>query len=192
MISFKIFDYLSIVPGVRYQNLTTEYTAMRGLLVPGGLQGGDTTIAHSHGFWLPMVHVRYSPLEWMQIHFAYTNTLNYPDYSSITPRYLIGSGFIDYNNHHLKPATSENLDLVVSVHSNEIGLLSLDGFRKRIKDLVFFSHTYETDLSKYPDLPQGGTQLYEFNTYINNPILIDLWGIEAEWQTHFWYLPKPF
>ncbi len=21
---------------------------------------------------------------------------------------------------------------------------------------------------------------------------IDLWGIETEWQTHFWYLPKPF
>ena len=192
MVSFNIFDYLSIIPGVRYQNLTTSYEAMRGMIVPGGLQGHDTTISHSHGFWLPMVHLRYRPLEWMQLHFAYTNTLNYPDYSTITPRYLIGTGFINYNNHNLKPATSENLDLVVSFHSNELGLVSVNGFRKRIKDLVFYSHTYETDLSKYPDLPQGGSQLYEFNTYINNPIVIDLWGIEGEWQTHFWYLPEPF
>jgi hypothetical protein len=138
------------------------------------------------------VHARYRPLDWLQLHFAYTKTLNYPDYSMLTPRYLISVGVIDYNNHALKPATSENLDLVVSFHSNDIGLLSLDGFKKRIKDLVFFSHTYVTNLNEYPDLPQGGQQLYTFNTYINNPRPIDLYGIEAEWQSHFWYLPKPF
>ena len=192
MVALNFGSQITLTPGVRYQNLTTSYEAMRGLLVPGGIQGGDTTISHSHGFWLPMVHLRYTPLEWLQVHFAYTNTLNYPDYSAITPRYLIGTGFIDYNNHNLKPATSENFDLVVSVHSNEVGLLSLDGFKKRIKDLVFYSHTYLSDLSKYPDLPQGGTQLYEFNTYINNPIPIDLYGLEAEWQTNFWYLPELF
>ena len=116
---------------------------MRGMLVPGGkIQGGDTTIEHSHGFFLPMLHARYRPFEWLQFHFAYTKTLNYPDYSILTPRYLISTGVIDYNNHAIKPATSENLDLVVSFISNEIGLLSFNGFKKQIKDLVFFSHTY--------------------------------------------------
>ncbi len=193
MIAFNIGDQLSILPGVRYQNLTTSYSAMRGVIVPGNrLQGGDTTLGLAHGFWLPMVHLRYLPLEWLQLHFAYTNTLNYPDYSAITPRYLIGTGYITYNNWRLKPATSENFDLVAAVHSNEIGLFSIDGFKKRIKDLIFFSKTYLTDLSPYPDLPQGGKQLYEFNTYINNPNPIDVYGLETEWQTHFWYLPGPF
>jgi hypothetical protein len=76
--------------------------------------------------------------------------------------------------------------------TNEIGLLSFNGFKKNIKDLVFFSHTYTTDLSKYPELPQGSGNLWAVNTYINNPNVIDLYGIETEWQTHFWYLPKPF
>jgi TonB-dependent receptor len=193
MVTVNIGDDISLLPGVRYQNLTTTYTAARGIVVPGNiLQGGDTTITHAHGYWLPMVHLRYQPTDWAQIHFAYTKTLNYPDHSVLTPRYLISTGYIDYNNHALRPATSENLDLVVSFHSNEIGLLSFDGFKKRIKDLVFFSHTYVSDLSKYPDLPQGGNALYTFNTYINNSIPIDLYGIEAEWQTHFWYLPSPF
>ncbi len=190
-----VLDYgptISLIPGFRYQNLATKYTAMRGMLVPGGIEGGDTTIEHSNGFFLPMVHARYRPYEWMQIHFAYTKTLNYPDYSALTPRYLISNGNIDYNNHALKPATSENLDLVVSFLSNEIGLLSFNGFKKRIKDLVFFSQTYTSDLSKWPELPQTGNQLYNLNTYVNNPNNIDLWGIETEWQTHFWYLPKPF
>jgi TonB-dependent receptor len=190
MISLDWGPTISVIPGFRYQNLETKYTAPHGTVVPGGLQGGDTTVDHTHGFFLPMVHARYRPFEWMQLHFAYTQTLNYPDYGAITPRYLVSQGVIDYNNPSLKPALSENLDLVLSFVSNEIGLLSFDGFKKKIKDLVFFSHTYETNLSKYPELPQGN-QLWTFNTYINNPRAIDLYGIEVEWQTHFWYLPKP-
>jgi TonB-dependent receptor len=192
MISLDYGPTFSLIPGFRYQNLATQYTATRGTVVPGGLQGGDTTVSHSNGFFLPMVHVRYRPFEWMQIRFAYTQTLNYPDYSTLTPRYLVSQGVIDYNNHSVKPAVSENMDLVVSFVNNEIGLLSLNGFKKRIKDLIFFTHTYMTDLSKYPELPQGSGNLWAVNTYINNPNVIDLYGIETEWQTHFWYLPKPF
>jgi len=192
MMTLNLGDQISILPGVRYQNLTTTYKAMRGILVPGGIQGGDTTVTQVHGYWLPMVHLRYKPLEWLQIHFAYTNTLNYPDYSTITPRYLVGTGFISYNNWRIKPATSENFDLVAAFHSNEIGLFTVNGFKKRIKDLIFFSKRYITDLSGYPDLPPIHGLLYEFNTYINNPAPIDLYGIETEWQTHFWYLPQPF
>jgi hypothetical protein len=138
-----------------------------------------------------MVHVRYSPLDWIQLHFAYTNTLNYPDYSTLTPRYLVGTSYISYNNWRIRPAQSENFDLVVALHTNEIGLLSVNGFKKRIKDLVFFDRRYMTDLSAYPDLPQKTGLVYEFNTYFNNPVPADVYGIETEWQTHFWYLPGP-
>jgi TonB-dependent receptor len=192
MFTLKIGNEITIVPGVRYQNLTTEYTAVRGEVVPGGIQGGEATETQSHGYWLPMVHLRYEPLDWLQIHFAYTNTLNYPDYSTITPRYLIGQGFIAYNNYRLKPARSENFDLVASIYSNEIGLVSINGFKKTIQDLIFATRTYTSDFSAYPDLPQKTNQLYQFDTYINNPIDIDVYGIESDWQTRFWYLPDPF
>jgi TonB-dependent receptor len=192
MVTLTLGDHLSLLPGVRYQNLTTTYSATRGVMLPGDkFQGGDTTVTQTHGYWLPMVHLRYSPLDWLQLHVAYTNTLNYPDHSAITPRYLIGNGFITYNNHRLKPATSENFDVVLTLHSNTIGLLTIDGFRKRVRDLIFFSKQYVTDLSPYPDLPPIGGSLYEFNTYINNPFTVDVYGVETEWQTHFWYLPRP-
>ncbi len=183
---------ISLIPGVRYQDLTTRYTGWRILETTNSYQGGPATVQHSHGYYLPMVHARYRPLEWLQLHFAYTQTLNYPDYSILTPRYIVSPGSADYNNHAINPARSENLDLVVSFVSNEIGLLSFNGFKKKIKDLIFFTHTYTADLSKWPELPQGGSQLYGLNTYINSPIPIDLYGLETEWQTHFWYLPKPF
>ncbi len=91
----------------------------------------------------------------MQVHFAYTHTLNYPDYNAIVPRYEISTNSISYNNYNLKPATSENYDLVLSFYNNELGLFTIDGFKKRIENLIFASTTYMTDLSAYPELPQN-------------------------------------
>ncbi len=191
MATFGLGENISILPGVRYQNLTTSYFAYRDERIPGKYDISDTTVTRPNGYWLPMIHAIYKPIDWLQVHFAYTNTLNYADYNAIVPRYDVTSDAIAYNNYNLKPSTSENYDLVFSIYNNEIGLLTFDGFKKRIKDLIFESKTYTTDLSKYPDLPQNRKQLYEFNTYINNPIPIDLLGIETDWQTHFWYLPDP-
>ncbi|MCB0743844.1 MAG: TonB-dependent receptor, partial [Ignavibacteriae bacterium] len=191
MVTFNIGDLVTVVPGFRYQNLTTSYFANRGEQIPGGFQFKDTTVTRPNGYWLPMFHLRYKPLSWLQIHFAYTNTLNYPDYNAIIPRYDIGTASISYNNYLLKPATSENFDLVFSFYNNEIGLFTINGFKKRIENLIFPTKTYLTDLSGYPDLPQNRTQLFEFNTFINNPNPIDVIGLETDWQTHFWYLPEP-
>ncbi len=155
-----------------------------------GIQGKDTTVTVPHGLWLPMVHVRYEPTEWLQLRAAYTNTLVYSDYSTLSPRYMISmAGVITYNNFAIKPATSENIDLVVALHSNEIGLLSFNGFRKRISGLVFFSTRFLTDLKEFPDLPQYPGSLSQLSTYVNNKIPVDLYGLETEWQTTFWYLP---
>jgi outer membrane receptor protein involved in Fe transport len=188
-------DLLTLLPGVRYQNLTTTYSGNRvELTYPRNYSYNTATKTEAHGYWLPMVHLIYKPFSWLQVHFAYTNTLNYPSYSVIVPSYTIDDlgTYINYNNFTLKPATSENYDLVFSFYNNEIGLLTLDGFKKRIKNLVFSNQTFVTDLSAYPDMPQDRNQLYTLNTYINNPYPIDVWGIETEWQTHFWYLPEPF
>jgi TonB-dependent receptor len=190
MVSLSLGDNLSIVPGARYQNLTTHYTGFRGKEVVRGIQGKDTTVTVPHGLWLPMVHVRYEPTEWLQLRAAYTNTLVYSDYSTLSPRYMISmAGVITYNNFAIKPATSENIDLVVALHSNEIGLLSFNGFRKRISGLVFFSTRFLTDLKEFPDLPQYSGSLSQLSTYINSKIPVDLYGLETEWQTTFWYLP---
>jgi TonB-dependent receptor len=190
MATLSLGDKLTLVPGVRYQNLTTHYTGFRGMEVPYGVQGKDTTVTVPHGLWLPFVHVKYQPTEWLQLRAAYTNTLVYSDYSSLSPSYMISTtGVFTYNNFAIKPATSENFDLVVALHSNEIGLLSFNGFLKRIRGLVFFSTRFLTDLSEFPDLPQTSAEIYQFSTYINNKIPVDLYGLETEWQTNFWYLP---
>ena len=199
MLTMNIGERITLLPGVRFQNLRTSYTGNRGVQLPdagGGIafNARDTTATNSQGFLLPMVHARYKPLQWLQIHFAYTKTLNYPDYSAIVPRYDISLATIIYNNYSLRTASSENIDLAVSIYGNAVGLFTINAFRKRIEDLIFPSTTFLSNLSAYPDLPQdgqGNRQLYNFSTFINNPNPTDVRGIEIDWQTHPWYLPNP-
>lgn len=193
MATFNIGQMFVVLPGVRYQNLETTYTGHRARQTSGNPQWSTVEKTESHGFILPMLHLRIKPLDWLQIHFAYTNTLNYPDYNTIIPRYYVGSNYIIYNNYELKPAKSENFDVILSMYSNEIGLFSIGGYKKTINDLIFTTKTYPSDFDDYPELKDDvdENQSYTLHTYVNNPHAIDVWGIETEWQTSFWYLPEP-
>ncbi|MFA6455177.1 MAG: TonB-dependent receptor [Bacteroidota bacterium] len=195
MVTINFGDLFALMPGVRYQNLTTTYTGLRVMQTGPGQVSSEATVTQSHGYYLPMAHAQFKPVDWIQFHLAYTNTLNYADYNSIIPRYLISTNYVLYNNTELKPATSENYDAILSIYSNEVGLFTFGGFKKRIKDLVLPAKSYPTDFSEYPELYEklkGATESRSLYTYINNPIAVDVIGIETEWQTNFWYLPGVF
>jgi TonB-dependent receptor len=203
MATINIGPEITVIPGVRYQNLNTEYTAPRGQQNTASGSGGpyfhyDTTLAVSHPYWLPDVIVRYKPLPWFDIRLSYSNTLAYPDYNAITPRIDAGTGgVISWNNFELVPSRSTNYDAYLSFYDNSIGLFTAGAFLKRITDLIYPWSFYTSDttlLKKYfpPNLgatPTSGN--YNILTYVNDSYRIDDWGIELDWQTHFWYLPHP-
>src|SRR3989304_9406294 len=95
-----------------------------------------------------------------------------------------------WHNYAKKPAYSHNYDFQVALYNNEVGLFAVSPFLKRIDDLIFSQQTYISDHSKYPGVP-ANTRTFSLTTFINNPDRVDVWGIESEWQTHFWYLPDP-
>ncbi|MHB8581532.1 MAG: TonB-dependent receptor domain-containing protein, partial [Ignavibacteriaceae bacterium] len=193
MSTIKFGQDITLLPGVRYQQLETSYTAPRGIQTSiSKLEYvfHDTTINETHGFWLPMVLLIYKPLSWLQLHLAYTNTLNYPSFNSIVPSINIGIGSVQWNNYALKPANSINYDVAISVYNNTIGLFTIDGFLKHINNLIFPVSSFVINPADYPGIPN--TVIGEpISTYINNPNIVDLWGAELDWQTHFWYLPGP-
>ncbi len=190
MSTFHFGSILTFLPGVRYQQLVTSYTAPRGTQTPILYEYSDTTINQIHGYLLPMVHLIYHPFSWLQLHLAYTNTLNYPSYKSIIPRINIGFTSVAWNNYALKPARSTNYDAILSIYDNSIGLFTVDGFLKHISDLIFPTTTYVINPAEYPGIPKT-TKGEPLSTYINNPNKVDLWGVELDWETHFWYLPGP-
>jgi TonB-dependent receptor len=200
MATIKIGPEITIIPGVRYQDLQTEYTGVRGVesrLSFNAYNNYDTTVNQNHGYWLPDVSLRYKPLSWFDARLSYTNTLAYPDFDAIIPRIDVGSGVISWNNYQLVPSRSTNYDVSLSFYSNEIGLFTAGAFLKQIDNLIYPWSFYVsgTQSLKYfpPSLIGSTTNLgtYEVNTYVNDSYKINNYGMEFDWQTHFWYLPGP-
>jgi TonB-dependent receptor len=196
MADVNIGPLIKLIPGVRYERLKTSYTAPRGTSAVTGVRyyypHRDTTMDRTHDFWLPMVHLRFKPLDWCDVRFAYTQTLTYPDFTSIIPKIDIGLSAVDWRNVDLKPARSQNFDLYASFYSTSVGLFTAGAFLKRIDDLIFYAaNRVILDPSKYEGIGPGQTNLF-ISTYLNNPNPVDLWGLEFDLQTHFWYLPEPF
>jgi TonB-dependent receptor len=192
MSDINIGNMLTIIPGVRYERNETQYTGIRGnqqtKLEHIGYIHYDTTTTRKNDFLLPMVHVKFKPVKWFDIRAAYTNTLSRPNYNHIIPSWNRTLTNVVWNNPFLKPSQSTNIDLYASFYSNEVGLFTIGGFYKEIKDLIFWAGIGSiTDPNEYglPAITAGKT----ISKMINNKFPAFLRGIELEWQTHFWYLP---
>jgi TonB-dependent receptor len=189
---FQLGNYLKVITGVRYEEVRRVYTACSGNSTIGLSQvhytHQDTTTTVTHSNLLPMIHIKFKPVEWFDVRFAYTNTLSRPDFTTITPKMNIGTESVTRNNYNLKPAHSENFDLYVSFHQNTLGLFTAGVFKKNIKDMIFASNgKVILDPAEY-GLPSDN-KLKNLYTYLNNDNPVDLWGLEFSWQTQFWYLP---
>jgi TonB-dependent receptor len=200
MATINIGPQLTIIPGVRYQDLRTTYTASRG--IQGSLSyysynHYDTTVTQDHAYWLPDVILRYRPLSWFDVRLSYTNTIAYPDYNAIIPRIDVATTSIAWNNYRLVPSRSTNYDAYFSFYDNSIGLFTIGGFLKQIDNLIYswtFFVSGAEALPYYPPslitAPPSGS--YSITSFVNDSYRINDWGLELDWQTHFWYVPEPF
>ncbi len=201
---------LMVIGGVRVEDLTTDYFAYNARDARNAQlqEMYDTTSTGGNQFVLPMVQAKYSPFDWMDVRYAYTETLARPNYTSISPKFTITQGNQVYTgNTNLKPAEAFNNDLSVTFHANKLGLLSVGVFHKKIKDFVYTT-SYGLNaadlagidtLSNYQIVRDGDvvvTPLTNANPTviipINNPFDAIVKGLELDFQTNFWYLPKPF
>ncbi len=197
----KVGSEITIIPGVRYQNLQTTYTGARGLESAQSYfsyNHYDTTVTQNHGYWLPDVSLRYKPLSWFDLRLSYSNTVAYPDYNAIIPRIDVGFNSIAWNNYKLIPSRSSNYDAYLSFYNNSIGLFTVGAFLKQIKNLIYpwsFNVSGANALPYFPyslaGSPASPTANYQVNTYVNDSYQINDYGMELDWQTHFWYLPGP-
>ena len=204
---------ITFLPGVRYEKDYSKYHGWRFReTTRNNIQSAPDDLSRleverDNDFWLPMVHLQAQPKEWLKIRLAGTKTLTRPDYNQYAPiaRIDVFQAYVRATNSKLKPAQSSNFDAAVSVYQNHIGLLSVAGFYKEIKDLIFqVNHPIHPDIiNSRPDvdallhnnlnlLPSWTTRVVQYgvDTFINNPFKAKLRGFELDWQTNFWYLPS--
>ena len=205
MAEFNLGKHITLLPGVRWEKDYSRYHGQRYReVVVNNIQQDPTDLdslenVRENEFWLPMVHLKVQPFEWLGIRLARTETLTRPDYMQYAPITSINSyqSYIRAANALLKPARSTNYDGAISVYENHVGLFTVSGFYKSIDDLIF---QVRLKLTEGVPVPQGlnipltwlQKATPDVDTYLNNPSTAMYKGIELDWQTHFWYLPSIF
>jgi TonB-dependent receptor len=201
MSEIKLHNF-SVVGGARYEKLKYKYTAynMYDMRNPDSQNCDTVVVRPENEFWLPMVQAKYSPFNWFDVRYAYTQSLARPDYHQMSPKinYDNPRRNIRAGNPELIPAHAYNHDLNLTLHGNKLGILSVGGFYKTIKDFTYYT-TYilhktavSGDIKTINDFnimgtkPEDGATLY---TYINSPHPAYVKGLEFDFQTRLWYLP---
>jgi TonB-dependent receptor len=191
-------NLVTLIAGARYEMVRDE---LRGHFVEANattyglsIPGRPESATHNDEFWLPMVHLQYIPVEWMKVHLSYTQALSRPDFSALMPNTYYSHTFPPYSyitgNPYLKPELWKNYDLQVMFFSNKVGLFSVNGFFKEVRDKI-----WQRSYSRIPGDPivpgfaaNDQVQVTEWSNH-KDPGFVK--GVEFEWQTNFWYLPSP-
>lgn len=207
MSQLNVGQVFTAVGGIRWENLESAFHAYNLLDARDAAKQKanvkEVTVYPSNHFLLPMIQMKFTPVSWADVRYSFTQTLARPDYHQLTPHFAIanGGGSVNSGNPNLKPAQAYNHDLMFSFHSNELGLLTIGGFYKEIKNFTY-STSYRLRAGKYTlpgrdsvksfdDLgspPVDGATLF---TYVNSPYKAYIRGLEFDLQTRFWYLPFP-
>lgn len=202
MAEINLWNCLLIIPGVRYENLTNNYSAYKISTISKNIYNIEDTlnIPVSHENILPHLHMKLNATKWLDIRFSYNKTLSRPDYNYSIPSvfYNTVASTGETGNPYIKPAVSQNFDLNVTVYQKRAGLITVGVFQKQIEGVFYPQKTLlknlpdsnilnEFPLEQYPALENGETDFF-----INNPNMAYLKGIEAEWQSNLSFLPAPF
>jgi len=195
MLKFRVGEWLTVIPGFRYEYSNNEYRA--GLSTVSGRYGVngfyfDTTTVQQYGEFLPHLHLKVKPTDWFDIRASYTQTLARPDFDWITPRIRVDENglVVSGGNPNLRHMVSTNYDLVLTAYKGGYGLISATLFSKEIENIFYpFDIVMASDsLAEEFNYPQY--RGYELNSYRNSP-RARVYGFELDLQTTLSFLPKP-
>jgi len=201
MTELNLGKWLMVAPGVRYEKTTDHmkgFIALQPTLsdpIYAPIPGSDTSASRHDEYLLPMIHMRIKPVDFAYLHLAYTQTLSRPDFNAISPNTFYNTGYAPFTYHTTNPNLKcefwTNYDAQLTFHSQKLGLLSISGFYKTVKDKIW-NRSYkrikgDPIISPFPDAALVNVSLWE-----NHKYKIYLKGMEFEWQTSFYYLPRPF
>ncbi len=119
----------------------------------------------------------------MTLRAAWTNTIGRPNYDASVPSFTEDSGVGTAGNPDLKPYTSMGLDFSAEYYPNAESIFSLGLFYKHLKNPVFTQTIQNTSFAGVPLLSLSQPQNADSGR---------LFGIEANAQRRFTFLPAPF
>jgi len=180
MADFQWTDHFSTLVGVRIENTNINYNGFSFDDEEETI--GTTEGSNSYTNVLPGVHLKYDFGKNYVFRLAWTNTLARPDYYRLVPfeEYNPEDGELIAGNPELDPTTSMNFDLMAEKYFTDIGLVSIGGFYKDVKDFI-----YEQEMNNFLHPVYGEV---DFTTF-NNGQSATVMGFEAAIQKQLDFLP---
>jgi TonB-dependent receptor len=149
---------------------------------------------YDYNSFLPMLHMKYSPKENVNLRAAYTQTLARPNFQDLNPAENIditgGIPRITRGNTQLLPTFSTNLDLMAEVFLKDIGLISAGVFNKQISNFIFRNTAQEvisgttylvTQPKNIEDASLLGFEVGLTKRFSSLPGILSGFGIEANY-----------
>ena len=214
MADLSIGPDLKVVGGARFEQIRSLYEAFNLMDGRNPLTQNvfPVTVYPQNRYLLPMAHAKYQITDWLDVRYAYTQTLARPDYHQLSPHISMTNDRLNVysGNPRLTPGRAYNHDLQFTVHDNTIGFITVGAFYKTVSGFTYATQyklyqAYDPISRQYYKIPPGldslgmytiggtspgiGANLY---TYINSPYDAFLKGLEADIQMRLWYLPAPF
>ncbi|MCK5795132.1 MAG: TonB-dependent receptor, partial [Anaerolineales bacterium] len=212
MSEINIGKRLMLLPGVRFENMHTSYTAYEVQINThnyNGIEGvpADTTTFRHNAYWFPSINMKFKLNDWSDIRAAYFKSTTRPAFSQMSPAIVYPEyGNILANNPAIKPALANNYDLGLSIYTNKIGLFTINAFYKEINGLIFrmlgYNPYYKKDIQgaseEYLETLPGMDNFHKpmligastrMHIPVNNSNTTYFQGLEFSLQTNFWYLP---
>jgi len=187
MAEIHFFDKrLMLLPGVRIEETTNEYTSVFGTPLTGGFVSGlrDTTGVRVYTEVLPMIHFRYKATPWFDVRLAATKSLSRPNYFNLVPWQRINhfEGVVEEGSPNLRHTQVWNYDIFFSFY-NQYGLLTIGGFYKELVDIDYIRTSRITEA--------GPTRGYDYIRPVNAGLPAEAYGVEIDLQANLTFLPAP-
>jgi TonB-dependent receptor len=176
------FGALTVTPGLRYEHTSLDVTGNQLT----GTSVTPTSRRNRYDDWLPSLLLRIAPSDNTVFRLAYSKSLGRPEYSNLSPGGTIDNvnGTVSLGNADLKPYRADNLDATAEWYFARGAILSAGVFYKKIANPIFTSTTTLRNT-----VFQGVT----YSTLsISQPLNAekgDIFGIEAQYQQQFSFLP---
>jgi TonB-dependent receptor len=174
------FGDLTAIGGIRVERTEGSYDAFQ-IRTTTGIS--PLAFDHDYTHVLPSVHLNYRARPDVTLRAAWTNTIGRPNYDASVPTFTEDSGAGTAGNPDLKPYTSMGLDFSAEYYPGADSILSIGAFYKKLKNPIFTQTTQNTSFAGVALLTLSQPQ---------NAKSGELYGIEANAQRRFTFLPAPF
>lgn len=161
----------------------------------------DTSSTYSETIWLPNLQLNYKATDYLNVRVAAYRALARPEFTmrlntffAFRSPFVGGAQELIIGNPILKTAKAWNFEVNTSFYGNEIGLISISAFYKKIDDMYHMLNRINTsDSTLIRSLGLQADPLHE-TTYrltvpYNSPKPTDVWGLEFEHQMNLTFLP---